>query len=739
MRKTVLLILVLSAFSFFVAAQSAQAAVLYGRSAVGYNPSARYIYGYGQTWTDYELALYYDPEVYTVLLQYETGLDSGSNVGYSDPYWGYQIAAEYDTFSTAYQQTTTYSTASHHKLRPYYTSYYGYWFDPFNFFGFSPGTYGDYGGLWGYSYNPYNYIPIPVVHPFNTWVSITTPPDCGPGGSGFTAGGAACPNPTPTPVPTPPSTCNIRMEIRSITTNTTETGDLSNQTRPAMLGARVDLESDPYVNNTISTGGTWTWSAEGNPVREDNGPFQSFTWRSEGTYNVSVSYTAENNCQVTSSMRVNVTVPTITSYTGDLIPERLTTDGTPCSNISGKDKFTLGCAQADQTLTQPGIKFTATAKIPDGSISDPTESKIKYVQIMNIYRRRQTEGRGVECMTFRGSESDYESATAWVVDSKDPYQNEFEGGGLGTVGVNSFGTNLTATITTRDSPGNTLVFPEQYHSLKVDDRFEMLVYYFTGESAPQFSDPGTTKVIGRLAWNWGGQVNYNPISGFYVYDPANPSPRVIPGESARQVRPFTNLWYVPDQDPNAFKQCPGGGGGPTPTPTPTPMPTPVPTPPNGCSGNNSAFVSQSVPTVMDVGLSYNVAITMKNNCSATWTPDRYKLGSENPQDNWTWGFNRVYLPSDVSIAPGDTHTFNFTVTAPQTPGFYNFQWRMVEEGVQWFGEFTPNVMVQVVGSGCDPWAEQDCYYNGGNWDSVSCQCTIRPPCPRCDWEIYPTY
>ena len=36
-----------------------------------------------------------------------------------------------------------------------------------------------------------------------------------------------------------------------------------------------------------------------------------------------------------------------------------------------------------------------------------------------------------------------------------------------------------------------------------------------------------------------------------------------------------------------------------------------------------------------------------------------------------------------------------TVTAPATPGTYNFEWRMVQDGVMWFGVETPNVVVTV--------------------------------------------
>ncbi|HEX3130249.1 MAG TPA: hypothetical protein VH394_23135, partial [Thermoanaerobaculia bacterium] len=54
---------------------------------------------------------------------------------------------------------------------------------------------------------------------------------------------------------------------------------------------------------------------------------------------------------------------------------------------------------------------------------------------------------------------------------------------------------------------------------------------------------------------------------------------------------------------------------------------------------------------------------------------------------------RVELPA--AVAPGGEVTLNFTVTAPATPGTYNFQGQMVQECVTWFGDFTPNVGVTV--------------------------------------------
>lgn len=113
--------------------------------------------------------------------------------------------------------------------------------------------------------------------------------------------------------------------------------------------------------------------------------------------------------------------------------------------------------------------------------------------------------------------------------------------------------------------------------------------------------------------------------------------------------------------------------------------------------DDSQFVSQSVPATLNAGETRSVSVTMRNSGSSTWTPaNGYKLGSQNPQDNGTWGTGRVDLAAGNSIAPGQQKTFTFNITAPGTPGTYNFQWRMLREGVAWFGAFSTNVAIQVV-------------------------------------------
>jgi uncharacterized protein affecting Mg2+/Co2+ transport len=108
------------------------------------------------------------------------------------------------------------------------------------------------------------------------------------------------------------------------------------------------------------------------------------------------------------------------------------------------------------------------------------------------------------------------------------------------------------------------------------------------------------------------------------------------------------------------------------------------------------FVSQQVPTTMVAGQQYQVSVTMRNTGNVTWTYEgRYKLGSQNPNDNMTWGRNRVLLSAATPVPPGATHTFTFNVTAPAASGVYQFQWRMLQEGNGKFGDFTANQSVTV--------------------------------------------
>ncbi|MFC1768695.1 NBR1-Ig-like domain-containing protein [Nanoarchaeota archaeon] len=98
--------------------------------------------------------------------------------------------------------------------------------------------------------------------------------------------------------------------------------------------------------------------------------------------------------------------------------------------------------------------------------------------------------------------------------------------------------------------------------------------------------------------------------------------------------------------------------------------------------NDAECVSHTFPSTMEPGESRVVTVTMRNSGTTTWnTIDGHKLGlwSQN-----VWGITRVDLPLGV-LPPGQTVTYSFTITAPSTEGTYNSLWRMIQEGVEWFG------------------------------------------------------
>lgn len=115
------------------------------------------------------------------------------------------------------------------------------------------------------------------------------------------------------------------------------------------------------------------------------------------------------------------------------------------------------------------------------------------------------------------------------------------------------------------------------------------------------------------------------------------------------------------------------------------------------SGNGSVFITQqNIPNSMATNQKSTVNITLKNIGSTTWTKSNgYQLGSQNTQDNTVWGFNRVDLSDTDAIFPGQEKTFQFEITAPSSAGNANFQWKLIKEGLEWFGDVTQNKIIVV--------------------------------------------
>lgn len=110
-------------------------------------------------------------------------------------------------------------------------------------------------------------------------------------------------------------------------------------------------------------------------------------------------------------------------------------------------------------------------------------------------------------------------------------------------------------------------------------------------------------------------------------------------------------------------------------------------PPPPVTNNNAVCVGINAPSSVNSGQTFIASVSMRNSGTKPWTNDStpHKLGSQNPQDNLRWGLSRVSLPFDP-VNPGQTATFNFSATAPVAAGTYTFDWKMVEESVEWFGE-----------------------------------------------------
>lgn|GEM_PF-5925415 len=111
--------------------------------------------------------------------------------------------------------------------------------------------------------------------------------------------------------------------------------------------------------------------------------------------------------------------------------------------------------------------------------------------------------------------------------------------------------------------------------------------------------------------------------------------------------------------------------------------------------NDSAFVSQLVPSSMTAGHHYEVAVKFSNTGLAPWTGERnYSIMSMDPEQNDYWGLT-VYTMPYGDIAPvGTEYTFTFTVTAPTTPGTYPFAWNCLCE-VGAFGPTSTEIEIAV--------------------------------------------
>jgi len=100
--------------------------------------------------------------------------------------------------------------------------------------------------------------------------------------------------------------------------------------------------------------------------------------------------------------------------------------------------------------------------------------------------------------------------------------------------------------------------------------------------------------------------------------------------------------------------------------------------------DDANIISNDIPTSMEAGKLYTVYVTVQNTGNKTWDGN-YRLGAIGDSDPLASA--RQYLPTGTTVAPGGSYTFTFTMTAPKNPGTYTTDWRMVHDGVTWFGSY----------------------------------------------------
>ena len=103
------------------------------------------------------------------------------------------------------------------------------------------------------------------------------------------------------------------------------------------------------------------------------------------------------------------------------------------------------------------------------------------------------------------------------------------------------------------------------------------------------------------------------------------------------------------------------------------------------AADNAEIVGSTIPTEMSTGQQYQVSVTVENTGGSCWNSrDWFRLGAVGDSDPFAEG--RIYMNPGTIVMPGQQHTFDFTMTAPTSPGQYTSDWRMVHEWTRWFGE-----------------------------------------------------
>ncbi|HEV7890821.1 MAG TPA: NBR1-Ig-like domain-containing protein [Pyrinomonadaceae bacterium] len=768
MRKSFLLTIVFAAACLMLCAQETRAQYAYGASGIGYDPNTKIVYGYSRTAVDYWAGAYYDPYVEGYLYDPYQLRDAGYSRGYEDLYDAYVETAAYSSPSTRYDVISDHYVISWYSVSVTVCDYYGFYggcgYDPYGF-----GNYfGGYGGGFDYFYGGYGgYVPERTYYLGSTGISGITPSECGgsaagsaqmdgpggdvnmapidDGGGGDGTGGGGGTYDYDGSSDTSRDYVALAGDSCPLPTNVTIKS----------LGFKNDWDVKKYTTGeasdpVIAPNNEPTWVSgrdnTGFVVAYTKGasPHMSLTFTvSSAVADTPAKLRVKNGDTVMTTFDINI------SSNGDVflsdisLPAQLgdTPQVARAKDYTFKFEYQIngGSWRAAGTATQK-IYWTMANPIADEFTN--TRGRV-HDGLYDLALEKSVGALGEGTADPDAAMSTITTVVAGELFYRPSRPNDPGNPGAGLPGTHPLSV-YRRTPMDYQCNDNAQLLRGLFRSAGMDGTFN---FYWGGNpsnsAAHWYIQPGTTgdPAFGRTH-NENTTARFNrpalspeglaalPYFTFHATVTAStPTSTRSYDASYGIIEPEVKLVQAVDQ----FGACVNGEAANSwRVKSPTWM-TLVGDTGYACGTTAStggtgiphaaSVVSQSVPTYMEAGSSYLVSVTLQNNGDNTWTSaDLYRLGSQNPQDNSTWGIGRVEVPQ--SVAPGQQVTFDFYVTAPYSAGFYNFQWRMVHDGVTWFGDYTPNVQVEVYSpyNSCDPWQEQDCWNRGGSWDSNSCYC-----------------
>ena len=122
---------------------------------------------------------------------------------------------------------------------------------------------------------------------------------------------------------------------------------------------------------------------------------------------------------------------------------------------------------------------------------------------------------------------------------------------------------------------------------------------------------------------------------------------------------------------------------------------------NDWPNHDAAVLWHNIPTDMQSGETRTATVIVRNEGDALWNEATQVRFSQSDSDPVNFGHDRYYIddsqddiPTFGGIFRGRPKTFQLTLTAPTQPGTYPTHWRMLQEGVEWFGqEISQNIVV----------------------------------------------